>query len=379
MSQPQSPNLVEGDAEVELVPSGTWSIADETASGGQSAFSTDVDQSAHVALVAGTMASLGAETHSLLRRRLLGAAVFLAATSGFLLFWIFLSDNPGTLTAEGSRFSLRVGLLALRCLLTAGVAGLLASEVSLSRKQLRVVEYVLFLGMTALVMASHYFVGLDLIHRGPEFAPVILAFTKDAVIQMMALMLIYGTLIPNPPKTAVWVLVAMFVGPVAAGLFLKSLPEAAPVVALIRTSEETGSNILFLGIGAVLALYGSYILNSLRAELHEAKRFGQYQLRQKLGAGGMGEVYLAEHQLLKRPCALKLIHGDMQTNWVALERFEREVQSAARLSHPNVIEIYDYGHTDDGTFYYVMEYLPGLSLDDMVRQYGPLPLGAPST
>ena len=89
----------------------------------------------------------------------------------------------------------------------------------------------------------------------------------------------------------------------------------------------------------------------------------------------MGEVYLAEHQLLKRPCALKLIRPEAGADPIALARFEREVQSAARLSHPNTIEIYDYGHTDDGTFYYVMEYLPGISLQDLVKKFGPLPAG----
>jgi serine/threonine-protein kinase len=89
----------------------------------------------------------------------------------------------------------------------------------------------------------------------------------------------------------------------------------------------------------------------------------------------MGEVYLAEHQLLKRPCALKLIKAQAGSDPIALARFEREVQSAARLSHPNTIEIYDYGHTEDGTFYYVMEYLRGLSLAELVRRDGPLPPG----
>jgi serine/threonine-protein kinase len=89
----------------------------------------------------------------------------------------------------------------------------------------------------------------------------------------------------------------------------------------------------------------------------------------------MGEVYLAEHELLKRPCALKLIKADAGEDPVALARFEREVQSAARLSHPNSIEIFDYGHTDDGTFYYVMEYLQGLSLGELIQRHGPLPPG----
>ena len=89
----------------------------------------------------------------------------------------------------------------------------------------------------------------------------------------------------------------------------------------------------------------------------------------------MGEVYLAEHQLLKRPCAVKLIKPEAGSDRMSLARFEREVQSAARLTHPNTIEIYDYGRTDDGTFYYVMEYLRGLSVYELVRRAGPLPPG----
>ena len=87
----------------------------------------------------------------------------------------------------------------------------------------------------------------------------------------------------------------------------------------------------------------------------------------------MGEVYLAEHQLLKRPCALKLIRPGDATDPRALERFEREVRLTATLSHPNTVEIYDYGRTEDGTYYYVMEYLPGLSLAELVERHGPLP------
>jgi eukaryotic-like serine/threonine-protein kinase len=84
---------------------------------------------------------------------------------------------------------------------------------------------------------------------------------------------------------------------------------------------------------------------------------------------------LAEHNLLKRPCALKLIKPEAGSDPIAMARFEREVQSAARLAHPNTIEIFDYGLTGDGTFYYVMEYLRGQSLGDLVRNHGPLPAG----
>ncbi len=249
----------------------------------------------------GTLASLAVETDTLRRRRLFAAAVFLAGTFGLLGVWVFASDNPGTLTAEGSPYSLRVGLIGLRCLLAAAVAGLLASEAPLTRKQLRGVEYVLFLGVTLTMMASQYFVGLDLAHRGTAYAPIILAFIKDGVIQMMALMMIYGTLIPNAPAVAARVLVAMFIGPVVVLFLLGLHPDVAPIVAQLGEAEEAGSNILFLAMGMALAIYGSFLVNGLRIQLHQARKFGQYQLMRKLGEGGMGEVYLAEHQLLKRP------------------------------------------------------------------------------
>ena len=191
----------------------------------------------------GSLASLAVETDTLKRNRLLAAAIFLAATYAFLCSWIFASDNPATLTVDGSRYSLRVLLIALRCVLAAGVAGLLSSEVQLTRKGLRVVEYVLFLGLTLLLAASVYFVGLDLLHRGAEYVPMIVAFIKDAVIQMMALMMIYGTLIPNPPALAARTLVAMFVIPVVTAfcsgfipIWRRSSRRSAPPRRTARTS-----------------------------------------------------------------------------------------------------------------------------------------------
>ena len=111
----------------------------------------------------------------------------------------------------------------------------------------------------------------------------------------------------------------------------------------------------------------------MRRQAYEARELGQYRLKRLLGAGGMGEVYLAEHRLLKRPCALKLIKAGKTDDPRTLARFEREVQSIATLSHWNTVEIFDYGSTDDGTFYYVMEYLPGLSIADLIERHGPLP------
>jgi serine/threonine-protein kinase len=130
---------------------------------------------------------------------------------------------------------------------------------------------------------------------------------------------------------------------------------------------------LCLGVATACGVYGSHRIYVLRQQAQQGRRLGQYQLKQAIGAGGMGEVYLAEHVLLRRPCALKLIRSDHAGDPTSLSRFEREVQTTATLTHPNTVQVYDYGHAEDGTFYYTMEYLPGLTLNQLVAEDGPVP------
>ena len=127
-----------------------------------------------------------------------------------------------------------------------------------------------------------------------------------------------------------------------------------------------------LVLSAVLILMSSFAIQFLRRRVEEVRQLGQYTLESKIGEGGMGKVYLARHALLRRPTAVKFIRAD-KVSEENIEHFEREVQSSSQLTHPNTIEIYDYGRTEEGIFYYVMEYLPGLTLGDLVEMEGAIP------
>ena len=121
---------------------------------------------------------------------------------------------------------------------------------------------------------------------------------------------------------------------------------------------------------------GAAVLSWLFAERtrREGRHLGPYRIGERLGEGGTATVYRATHALLKRPTAVKILKPHMTADEV-VARFEREVRLASRLTHPAAIEIYDFGRTRDGTFYYAMEYLDGVTLADLVARDGPLPPG----
>lgn len=123
-----------------------------------------------------------------------------------------------------------------------------------------------------------------------------------------------------------------------------------------------------VGVGNVTII--SWVIYGLRVEMRKAMQLGQYVLDDKIGEGGMGVVYRAHHAMLRRATAIKLLTG---TTAQSAARFEREVRITARLTHPNTIAIFDYGRTPEGTFYYAMEYLEGISLEELVREHGPQP------
>jgi eukaryotic-like serine/threonine-protein kinase len=127
-----------------------------------------------------------------------------------------------------------------------------------------------------------------------------------------------------------------------------------------------------LMIGA--ALFSSVSLTRLQQQFGRLQRLGAYTLERQISEGGMATIYLARHALLKRPTAIKVLKARVATDEF-IHRFEREVQLASQLLHPNTIEVYDFGRTREGQPYYVMEYLDGVTLAELVTHSGPIPPG----
>lgn len=130
--------------------------------------------------------------------------------------------------------------------------------------------------------------------------------------------------------------------------------------------------VALLMLGAVGIFFYNFLFQDMSNRMRKAERLGQYTLEEKIGEGGMGSVYKAKHAMLRRPTAIKLIK-EGQVKPETLVRFEREVQLTSQLANPNTVAIYDYGRTPEGVFYYAMEYLPGITLDNLILNDGPQP------
>jgi serine/threonine-protein kinase len=186
------------------------------------------------------------------------------------------------------------------------------------------------------------------------------------------LILVFAMIAPTSPRrTLIASLVAASMDPL--GAWLASLGGRA-------VPPPASAFLLFLPsyVCAVIAVVPAKALQHLGRQIREAQDLGSYRLVELLGRGGMGEVWRAEHRLLARHAAVKLVRpevlGAAQTDSrVVLRRFEREARATAALSSPHTIHVFDFGLTDEGSFYYVMELLSGRDLESLVRDFGPLP------
>jgi eukaryotic-like serine/threonine-protein kinase len=310
-----------------------------------------------VGFVEGTRPHFSDETASLLRSRLQAATFVLS---------VILA-----LTFVRSLFFPHIPLVGLRAAILAGfVASFFAlrSRREFSLLGLQCFEAGLFGVLAVQLLLMMHCELLNFSEAGQVASAVAIEWIFLAVWSI--LILTYAIFIPNTWRRATVVLIPAAALPY---LLLFWMRWQSPEVAKALDAENLGMRMPMTFVAVFIAVFGTYTTNAIRHEAFKARQLGQYLLKEKLGSGGMGEVYRAEHQLLRRPCAIKLIRPGKAADATALARFEREVQATAKLTHWNTIEIFDYGHSGDGTFYYVMELLPGLSLEDLVKMHGPLP------
>jgi eukaryotic-like serine/threonine-protein kinase len=199
-----------------------------------------------------------------------------------------------------------------------------------------------------------------------------LAWRPDQLVLLIlnAVLLGRAALVPSEPRRTALISAASVVAIpfVTFFLFRGSASRELPVGAVVTQAT------LWATFTVVLATLISNVTFHLRRSIARARRLGQYRLLEKIGEGGMGVVYRAEHEMLRRPTAIKLL-APQSAGEVTLRRFEREAQLTARLTNPHTVSVYDFGRTPEGAFYYVMEYLDGIDLESLVREEGPLPPG----
>jgi tRNA A-37 threonylcarbamoyl transferase component Bud32 len=319
-----------------------------------------------VALVEGSTPHLSAETRDLLRNRLrLAAIMFFVGFLAFLIRWAFYWNE----WAQSEHMPMFYTHAIITVVLGAFAVGL-CRHCSYSLTKLRIVELIIF-GCPALFFLMHA------IDTNTYLAnlPGGLARIENTVAPWLLLIFTYAMFIPNTWQRAAAVLGAIIALPIGFLVYVNSAELFARLLNEISYSGFISAQVLIIAIALLTGIVGVQTIGTLRREAFAAKQLGQYRLKKRLGSGGMGEVYLAEHQMMKRPCAVKLIRPEKAGDPRMLARFEREVRATAKLSHWNSIDIYDYGRTADGTFYYVMEYLPGHNIGEIVEGYGVIPAG----
>jgi eukaryotic-like serine/threonine-protein kinase len=149
-----------------------------------------------------------------------------------------------------------------------------------------------------------------------------------------------------------------------------------PIAVQFSTASGSGTfffYLMLLGGAWLLLVIGGHNVWALRRQVFRSRSIGRYRLEERIGRGGMGEIWVAFDDQLQRQVALKILRPDSGTDPIAIGRFKREIMATAALAHPNTVRIYDHGVTDDGLWYYAMELLSGRDLKSLVRLEGPLP------
>lgn len=201
---------------------------------------------------------------------------------------------------------------------------------------------------------------------------------QQAVAAVTVTVMTRAVLVPSTPRRTLLLTALAFAPTIVVSIMqhhaIDLFPGMSPSFQRIHLVLNT---VLWSVLGTTLATVTSRVTYGLRRQVAEVSELGQYILEEKIGAGGMGEVWRARHRLLIRPAAVKVIRPQalaaMGDRDLLMRRFEREARATAALKSPHTVQLYDFGATDDGTLYYVMELLDGFDLDTLVRKHGPLP------
>ncbi len=188
------------------------------------------------------------------------------------------------------------------------------------------------------------------------------------------IVVLFPLVLPAPPRrTLATAIAAGLMAPLALAIL-----HARGIV--LATEEDFFRTTIASTFAVIFAYTGARIVYRLGRDVAAARELGSYRLEALLGSGGMGEVWRARHRLLARPAAIKLIRRELTGGVAAAgeatvaQRFEREAQVIAGLRSPHTIELFDFGTSADGTFYYVMELLDGVDVQTLVTRFGPVPV-----
>ncbi len=249
--------------------------------------------------------------------------------------------------------------------------------------KLRVFEVFVFLGPIAMLL----YLDRQLILQAatvPDAGLVLMNWYRTS-LHMAIMIAAYAMFIPAGWKRTLIVTTPMGLAPFVLGaLMVNNQPAVAAAAQQALTFEIWSAAVIMMTVLVAIATYGTYVIDQARQQVNDIAFAGQYHLEKKIGSGGMGEVWMARHRLLARPAAIKVIRPEMLKNGggagddalisTAMKRFEREAQATASLTSPHTIDLYDFGTANDGSFYYVMQYLDGLDLDTLVEKHGPVPV-----
>jgi tRNA A-37 threonylcarbamoyl transferase component Bud32 len=296
------------------------------------------------------------------RLALLAKTLFLVSFGFYLFLLASLTLLGGASFAAVVRGPVALGHLCAS--LTMALLWLVTSQATLSLPALGILDAASF------VLAGLFLSFMTVADEG-QILQVLLALTVTVMVRAI--------LLPSRPGRTAIISALVFVPTVVMCIVRHEptafLPGFTPAYQKLHMTLNT---VLWSALGTIVATIVSRVVYGLRRQVAEASELGQYLLEERIGGGGMGEVWRARHRLLIRPAAIKIIRqkavpGMSSDPELLVRRFEREARATAALTSPHTVQLYDFGVAEDGRLYYVMELLDGLDLDTLVRQYGPLP------